>query len=89
MVNDCYVPKPYIATPISHELIISAISKELEILKLKLTYISKNPCFVDDTNQLSHHLNELMSHLNVLNRGLPPLPSETDFFAHDEHEDEN
>jgi hypothetical protein len=89
MVNDCYLPKPYLATPISHDLIISAISTELEILKLKLKYISKNPDFVDDTNQLSHHLNDLMSHLNVLNRGLPPLPSEVCFFDCDENEDEN
>ncbi len=88
MMNDCYLPKPYLATPISHDLIISAISTELEILKLKLKHISKKPDFVDDTNQLSHHLNELMSHLNVLNRGLPPLPSEMDIFDRDEDEDE-
>jgi hypothetical protein len=89
MVNDCYLPKPYLANPISHDLIISVISKELEILKLKLKYISKNPDFVDDTNELSHHLNDLMSHLNVLNRGLPPLPIEMDLFDRDEDEDEN
>jgi hypothetical protein len=89
MVNDCYLPKPYLATPVAHDLIISAISTELEILKLKLKYISKNPDFVDDTNQLSHHLNELLLHLNVLTRGLPPLPSEVCIFDCDEDEDEN
>jgi hypothetical protein len=87
MINDCYIPKPYLATSISHDLIISAISNELEVLKLKLKYISKNPDFIDDTNQLSHHLNELMSHLNVLNRGLPPLPSEIDLFDRDDREE--
>jgi hypothetical protein len=89
MVNDCYLPKPHLATPISHDLIISAISNELEILKLKLKYISKNPDFVEDINQLNHHLHELMSHLNVINRGLQPLPSEVDLFDRDEDEDEN
>jgi hypothetical protein len=89
MVNDCYLPKPHLATPISHDLLISAISTELEILKLKLKYISKNPDFVEDINQLNHHLHELLSSLNVLTRGLPPLPSEIDLFDRDEDKDEN
>jgi hypothetical protein len=85
-MNYCHTPKPYLAASISHDLIISAIYRELEVLKRKLQYLSKNPDLIDDEKQLDHHLQELISHLNVINRGLAPLAEEMEIF--DIYEDE-
>ena len=58
------------------DLIIAAIANELDILKLKLRYAAQNPAFIDDRQELSYYLNTLVRDLNILNRGLPPLPQE-------------
>jgi hypothetical protein len=62
------------------DLTISTIAKELDILKLKLQYASQNLEFINDRQELSYYLNTLVRDLNVLNRGLPPLPQEMEIF---------
>ena len=74
MLKDCHACNSNFASPVFHSHIIAAINSELEILKFKLKYLAKYPDFIDDPQQLCHYLAELMTHLNVINRGLPPLP---------------
>ena len=68
-----------------NDLTISAIAKELDILKCKLAYATENPDFIGDRQELSYYLNTLMNDLNIINRGLPPLPQEMEIFDTDHH----
>ncbi len=61
-------------------LTISMITKELEILKQKIQYAAQNPNFIDDRQELNYYLSTLLHDLNIINRGLPPLPQEMDMF---------
>ena len=65
------------------DLTISAIAKELDILKCKLQYAAQNADFIDDRQELGYYLNTLVRDLNIINRGLPPLPQEMDIFDTD------
>lgn len=73
-------PQLDLLLPMPSDLVISAIAKELDILKLKLQYAAQNPDFIDDRQELSYYLNTLVRDLNVLNRGLPSLPQEMEIF---------
>jgi hypothetical protein len=64
----------------SNDLTIIAIAKELDILEMKLQYAAQNSGFIDDRQELCHYLNELVHDLNIINRGLPPLPQEMEIF---------
>ena len=66
--------------------IITAISQDWDILKLKLEHFSRNSDFVDDAQELNYHLQDLRAYLNVVNRGLPALPNEREVSAVDESE---
>lgn len=68
-----------------NDLTISAIAKELDIFKRKLAYATENPDFIGDRQELSYYLNTLMNDLNIINRGLPPLPQEMEIFHTDPH----
>jgi hypothetical protein len=86
MLKDCHAYNSNFSSPIFQSHVIAAITSELEILKLKVKYIAQHPDFIDDPQQLQHHLTELMTHLNIINRGLPPLPSERSILDRDERE---
>ena len=81
---DC--PQSDLLLTMPSDLTISAIAKELDILKLKLQYAAQNPAFIDDRQELNYYLNTLFQDLNVLNRGLPPLPQEIEIFDIEHHE---
>jgi hypothetical protein len=68
------------------DLAISAITQELDILKLKIQHAAQNPSFIDDRQELNFYLNTLLRDLNVVNRGLPPLPQEMERFDADRHQ---
>ena len=63
-----------------NDLTISAIAKELNILKRKLQYAAENSDFIDERQELGYYLNTLVRDLNIINRGLPPLPQEMEIF---------
>jgi hypothetical protein len=65
------------------DLTLSAIAKELDVLKRKLEYATKNPDFIGDRQELGYYLNTLVHDLNIINRGLPPLPQEMEIFDTD------
>lgn len=62
------------------ELTLRAIATELDILKLKFEYIAHNPGFIDERQEMNYYLNTVLRDLNVVNRGLPPLPKEMEIF---------
>jgi hypothetical protein len=86
MIPNCLNSNSGFLTTIPHDFVIAAIAKELEILKLKLQYTSHNADFIDDRQQLYYYLNELIHNLTVINRGLPPLPTEMEIFDSDDDE---
>lgn len=79
MTNHHLPQSDYLST-LSNDQTISAIVKELEILKLKLQYAAQNSEFINNRQELCHYLNELVRDLTIINRGLPPLPQEMEIF---------
>ena len=73
-------PQPDLLLVMSSDLTISAISQELDILKLKLQHAAQNSEYIDDRQELQYYLNTVVRDLNVINRGLPPLPQEMEIF---------
>jgi len=73
-------PQSNLPLMMPNNLTISAIAKELEILKLKLQYVAQNADFIDDRQELSYYLNTVLRDLNIINRGLPPLSQEMEIF---------
>ena len=75
-----YFPHTDLLLVMPNDIAISAIAKELDVLKLKLQYAAQNSDFIDDRQELGYYLNTLVRDLNIINRGLPPLPQEMDIF---------
>jgi hypothetical protein len=86
MMHHYSFPQSDLLLTMPSDITISAIAKELDILKLKLQYAAQNPEFIDDRQELSYYLSTLVRDLNVLNRGLPPLPQEMEIFDNEHHE---
>ena len=80
MINHHHFPQSDLVLLMSNDQSISAIAKELDILKLKLQYNAQNADFIDDRQELCYYLNTLVRDLTMLNRGLPPLPQEMETF---------
>ena len=83
MTCDHHFPQTDLLLVMPNDITISAIAKELDILRLKLQYAAQNPDFIDDRQELGYYLNTLVRDLNIINRGLPPLPQEMDIFDTD------
>ncbi len=75
---------PFLTMPI--DLAVSAIAQELDILKLKIQHAAQNPSFIDDRQELNFYINTLLRDLNIVNRGLPPLPQEMERFDAARHQ---
>ena len=65
---------------LANDQTISAIAKELDLLKLKLQYAAQNSESIEDRQEISDYLNELVRDLTSINSDLPPLPQEMEIF---------
>jgi hypothetical protein len=80
-----HFPQTDLLLVMPNNIAILAIAKELDILKLKLQYAAQNSDFINDRQELGYYLNTLVRDLNIINRGLPPLPQEIDIFDTDRY----
>ena len=80
-----HFPQTDLLLVIPNDITISAIAKELDIVKRKLQYAAQNSDFIDDRQELGYYLNTLVRDLNIINRGLPPLPQEMEIFDTDRY----
>jgi hypothetical protein len=80
-----HFPQTDLLLVMPNDITISAIAKELDIVKRKLQYAAQNSDFIDDRQELGYYLNTLVRDLNIINRGLPPLPQEMEIFDTDRY----